>query len=308
MAKLPPELNATRTDTFLLPPENLTLVTDLSSALYDPRVHDAPDDALVKNIMVYGVLEPVLIRRNGDAVEVVAGRGRVKAALEANKRLAAEGKPPILVPAILRRGQDADLYGVLISENECRRDDSPLLKAGKAQRLLNMGVTPERIAIAFGVSRQTVENWLALEEVATPVRQAVESGKLSASAAVQLSALDQTAQVQTLEKMENEGGKVTAVRARRAARQDVTTATPRMRSRKQIEKALYDYTEQIKVPDFDTYKSTSKDYCSAFCDALRWVLQLDDEQDIVKPSDAGANNKVGNTVEDTLHKKRWPIP
>lgn len=121
MATLPSALNAQRSDAFALEPEKFTLITAPEHPLYDPRVHDEPDESLVRNVMTYGVIEPVIIRRNGEKVEVVAGRGRVKAALEANRRLTAEGKQPIRVPAILKRGQDADMFGVLISENECRR-------------------------------------------------------------------------------------------------------------------------------------------------------------------------------------------
>jgi ParB family chromosome partitioning protein len=180
MATLHHALDAQRSDVFMLEPEKLTLVTDPAHPLYDPRVHDEPDEALVRNIMVYGVLEPVLIRKNGERVEVIAGRGRVKAALEANRRLTAEGKQPIRVPAIVKRGQDADMFGVLISENECRREDSPLAKSEKALRLINMGKSTAEVAIAFGVKRQSVESWLALGDVAQPVREAVEAGEISA--------------------------------------------------------------------------------------------------------------------------------
>ncbi len=235
MATLHVSLNAQRSDAFTLDPDNFTLVTDPNSPLYDPRVHDEPDEALVRNIMVYGVIEPVIIRRNGSSVEVVAGRGRVKAAQEANRRLVAEGKQPIRVPAILKRGADADMYGVLISENECRREDNPLIKAQKAQRLIDMGRTTEEVAVAFGVTRQAVESWLHLHDVADPIRQAVEAGEVSATAAAQLSGLERDRQVETYEALKAEGGKVTAKRAKRAARQGDTSPVPKMRSRKEIE-------------------------------------------------------------------------
>jgi ParB family chromosome partitioning protein len=258
-------LNAQRSDAFLLEPDMLTLITDPAHPLYDPRVHDDPDEALVRNVMVYGVIEPVIIRKNGEAVEVVAGRGRVKAALEANRRLTAEGKQPIRVPAILKRGQDADMFGVLISENECRREDNPLLKSIKAQRLIDMGKTVEEVAIACGVKRQSVESWLSLGEVAQPVLAAVERGEVSATAAAKLHALDREEQVKTFEAMKDEGGKVTVARARQAARAgDAAPPKPKTMPRERIEQWLQRETEnpaEINVEFFEGVKN-----------ALRWVL------------------------------------
>jgi ParB family chromosome partitioning protein len=218
MTKLHVSLNAQRSDAFTLAPENCTLVTDPAHPLYDPRVHDEPDEAMVRNIMVYGIIEPIIVRKNGDKVEVVAGRGRVKCALEANRRLTAEGKQPIRVPAMLRRGQDAEMYGVLISENECRREDNPLLKAEKAQRLINMGKTVEEVAIAFGVKRQSVDAWLALGDVDQSVLDAVEQGEISATAASHLSKMARGEQVEAFEAMKAEGGKVTVGRVKEAVR------------------------------------------------------------------------------------------
>jgi ParB family chromosome partitioning protein len=266
MAKLHPDLNAMRSDAFTLEPERITLITDPNHPLYDPRVHDDPEESLVRNIMVYGVIEPIIIRNNGETVEVVAGRGRVKAALEANRRLTAAGKQPIRVPAILRRGQDADMFGVLISENECRREDNPLLKSVKAQRLIDMGKTVEEVAIAFGVRRQSVEAWLSLGDVAQPVLDAVERGELSATAAAKLSGLDREKQVETLEAMKDEGGKVTVQRAKKAAREGDTAPKSKMLSRQVIERELQECSDPEITENVEFYKGMAN--------ALRWVLGM----------------------------------
>lgn len=290
MAKLPDALNAQRSDAFALEPEMFTLVTDPEHPLYDPRVHDEPEESLVRNVMVYGVIEPVIIRKNGEKVEVVAGRGRVKAALEANRRLTAEGKQPIRVPAILKRGQDADMFGVLISENECRREDNPLIKSEKAQRLINMGKSVEEVAVAFGVKRQSVEAWLALGDVAKPVLDAVEQGEISATAAAKLSTLDREEQVKTFETMKAEGGKVTVERARKAAREGDTSLTPpkpKPRSRREIEDVLYHMQNSLSSVPSCRPHDFNEQYAQGFCNALRWVLEQDEVR-YGKPTD-GAN-------------------
>lgn len=107
-------VEAPRTNAWLFDPEQLKLVTDESHHLYDPRIHLPIDEAMVKNIMVNGVIEPVIIAKEGQDVIVVDGRQRTKNAIEANKRLTAEGKEPVKVTCIIRRGDDASLFGVLI--------------------------------------------------------------------------------------------------------------------------------------------------------------------------------------------------
>lgn len=292
MAKLPDALNAQRSDAFALEPEKFTLITDPGHPLYDPRVHDEPDESLVRNVMTYGVIEPVIIRKNGENVEVVAGRGRVKAALEANRRLTAEGKQPIRVPAILKRGQDADMFGVLISENECRREDNPLIKSEKAQRLINMGKSVEEVAVAFGVKRQSVEAWLALGDVAQPVLEAVEQGEISATAAAKLSALDREDQVKTFESMKAEGGKVTVERARKAAREGDTSPNPpkaKPRSRREIEDVLYRTASTLKNAPGCRPVGFNEQYTQGFCNALRWVLEMDEVQYDKAADDGGTH-------------------
>ena len=248
-------LKAPRTTAFMVQPEELTLVTEETHPLFDPRVHLKPDETLIRNIMVYGVLEPVLVRKNGDDIEVLAGRQRVKAAIEANRRLEAEGKVPLRVPCMVKRGQDADLFGVIVSENEQRLEDTPLARADKAQRLIDMGKTEAEAAIAFGVSIRTIKNWLALQDLCAPVRKAVERGQISATAAAELAGLARNEQRDRLEELKASGQAVTVERARKAASTGDTTAKPRMRTRKDINARLKDSedTEEFQA-------------------ALRWVL------------------------------------
>jgi ParB family chromosome partitioning protein len=200
-----------RTDAFLFDPEELILVLDEQDPLYDPRVHLPLDEALVLNVMVNGVIEPVIITVN--TPKVIIGRQRVKAAREANKRLAAEGKETIRIPALRRRGEDSDLYGVLITENELRRGDTPLEQVRKAQKLLNLGKRPEEVCIAFGWKLPTLKVMLKLLDCDPKVKHAVATGQVSVSAAARLAPLERPAQRKALEKLVAEsGGKRATVR------------------------------------------------------------------------------------------------
>ena len=236
-AKSKTAFNTSRLNAFSFNPKELVLVEDETDPLFDPRIKMPLDDALVKNIMFQGIIEPVVItKRDGQAI-VIAGRQRVRAAREANKRLEEMGKEPLNVPCVVRRGNEADLFGVSISENENRQDDSPLGKAEKCARYLSMGKSEEEAALTFGVSKQCIQSWLKLLECSAPVRKAVEEGKIAATAALKLSPLPYKEQQETLqglmEKTSN-GKRITARQTAKATGQK----SSRMKSRKEILKKL----------------------------------------------------------------------
>lgn len=184
--------------------------------LYDPRIKLPVDEALVLNIMVYGVIDPIKVAKDGNDAIVVDGRQRLRAAREADKRLRAEGKEPLIVPVIVKRGSDATLFGVMVSANENRQNDDILAKADKAGRMLDMGKSEEDIAIAFGVQAQTIRIWLKLLDVGDDVRKAVEKGQISPSAAAKLAALNRDEQKTALKEMIESGQASTAHAAARA--------------------------------------------------------------------------------------------
>ncbi len=197
-------LDGKRLNAFALDPDKVVIIgldTDDGKEhyLWDERANDPLDENMVRNIMVNGVLQAIIVQKDGDRVLVVAGRQRVKNAREANRRLAKEGKQLIEVPAFPRRGDDADLFGVFVSENEHRRGDSPLVRAAKAQRLLNMGKTEDEVAIQFGLTKQHLGYLLKLLELSPKVRKAVDEERLSAAAAMQLHGLERAEQEAKLE-------------------------------------------------------------------------------------------------------------
>lgn len=199
-----------RGDLLWFEPEALVLVEDENHLLYDERVHFPIDDAMVRNIMVHGIIEPIVIRKNGEVkgkpiVEVVDGRQRVKNAREANKRIVAEGGVPIRVPATVRRGDERSLPVVMVTTNEMRKGDNMLVRARKCARLTAIGWGEEEVAVAFGVSKTTVRNWLALLEASVAVQKAVERAEIPLTVANKLAKLPMDEQPEALEKLRAEG-------------------------------------------------------------------------------------------------------
>ena len=147
-----------KTNVLMFEPENLHLVTDKSHPLYDERIHLPISEAMVLNIMDQGVLEPIIVWKDPESglACVVDGRQRVRHTLEANKRLSKEGKEPLLVPAVTKRGSAVRMAQAMVSANEIRQADTPLGRAKKMADALERGHDEDDLALMFGVSVQAV--------------------------------------------------------------------------------------------------------------------------------------------------------
>jgi ParB family chromosome partitioning protein len=203
-------LEGTRLNAFGMDPDDLVVIgydtkDGPEHPLYDERVRMSLEESMVLNIMVHGVLEPVLVRKNGDTAEVIAGRRRVLHAREANKRLKKEGSEEVRVPVMVKKGQDSVLMGVAISENEIRRDDNPSTKAEKLLRYLATGRSEREASIAFGVSIQTIKNWGRMHDLDNKVIKAIDAGDIPASAGYALATLSREEQKEELDKLLSNG-------------------------------------------------------------------------------------------------------
>lgn len=223
-------LDGKRLNAFGMFPEDLTIVgldTDdgPEHPCYDERIHDKIDDAFVKNIERFGVLEDVLVRKNGPLVEVLVGRKRVLAQRMVNEKLVAQGQERRRVRVSLRQPtSDAETLAIIVSENEQRHQDDPMVRAKKAARMVSFGGTEEDVSIAFGITRAHTKNLLGLLDLDPKVQKMVSAGELRWSAAVQLRDLTRKDQVVEVTKLVSAGASVEEARRQRKARNAGTTA------------------------------------------------------------------------------------
>lgn len=219
-------IEGTRLNAFGLDPDEVVIVglddgEGPDHPLYDERVALPLDEALVRNIMVFGVIEPIVVRKNGTFVEVVDGRQRVRAAREANARLREQGSEPLAVPAVVKRGDSGQIMGIMLS-TFLRQDDTPIAKAQKVARYLDTGKSEAEAALVYGVSAQTIRNWMALLELAPAVQAAVTAGQIGAVAALELRDLPHREQESKVETIIANGASASAgeMRRQRKARAD----------------------------------------------------------------------------------------
>jgi ParB family chromosome partitioning protein len=128
-------------------------------------------DELAESIRQRGVLQPILLRPDGDGYLIVAGERRWRAAQRA--RLHA-------IPAIVREIDDSATAELALIENIQRQDLNPLEEAeGYRQLIQRHGHTQDDIGRLVHKSRSHVANLLRLLELPEFVRQSLLKGDIS---------------------------------------------------------------------------------------------------------------------------------
>jgi ParB family chromosome partitioning protein len=255
-------------------PEDLVVVRDKSHPLYDPRVDLPLKENFIVSVLNVGILQPIKFRKNpenGDN-EVVFGRQRVRAAEEANRRLKKMGGQAIRVPAIALRGDDVMAFGIGIIENEHRQADTPLGRAEKMQRLLDLGRSMAQVARVFDCSDETVKTGLRLLESSSVVKTALESGKVNVSTAARLAKLPPEVQQERVRKLEAHAEPGTGKRRRSRAVREIVSGRAEMRTRKEIEEKAGELDESIDVSGQDKRAARA---------VFEWVLGEPEELDLL---------------------------
>ena len=127
---------------------------------------------LTDSIKQNGILQPLLVRRQADHYEIVAGERRYQAAKAAGLEE---------VPVIIREISDEDVFKLALIENLQRSDLTPLEEAqGYRQLIKDKGLTQEELAQALSKSRSTITNTLRLLDLPQEVQGLVDEGKLTA--------------------------------------------------------------------------------------------------------------------------------
>ena len=136
---------------------------------------------LADSIRRNGVQEPVIVRKTGDAYELVSGERRVRASVMAGLET---------VPAICRNVPDADMLRLGLIENIQREDLNPIELAQAYQRLqAECHWTQEQLADEVGKKRVTVANTIRLLNLPEDIQAYVTDGTLSMGHARALLAL-----------------------------------------------------------------------------------------------------------------------
>ena len=159
-------------------------IEDLHAGKYQPRTEFDKDalDALVESVKEKGVLQPLLVRKQGNQYEIIAGERRWRAAKLAGLKE---------VPVIVKDFSDQEALEVALVENLLRENLSAIEEAEGLQRLITeFSHTQEALSQIVGKSRSHIANTLRLLNLPQEIQNMVKEGKLSAGHARALVGLE----------------------------------------------------------------------------------------------------------------------
>jgi ParB family chromosome partitioning protein len=147
----------------------------LSPNEQQPRLmmDDARLEELARSVKSNGILQPILVRRDGARYRIIAGERRWRAAQRAGLQR---------VPVVVREVSQGDrqLLELALIENLQRENLNPVDEALAYQRLAeDFSLTQEQIAAAVGKDRSSVANFMRLLKLPEEIRGDLAAGSLS---------------------------------------------------------------------------------------------------------------------------------
>ena len=150
-----------------------------------PRIQFSAEsiDELAESIKERGVLQPILLRPDGDGFQIVAGERRWRAAQKARMHT---------IPAIVREIDEATTAELALIENIQREDLNAIEEAeGYRQLIQRYGHTQDDVGKIVHKSRSHVANLLRLLDLPEMVRQSLLQGDISMGHARAVAAADE---------------------------------------------------------------------------------------------------------------------
>lgn len=172
LGALIPEIDKT------VPEENMNSVKEIDiNHIYpneeQPRKNfdDEKLNLLAQSIRDHGIIQPVLVKKEGEYYKIIAGERRWRAA-----RIAGLKK----IPVIEKELSETETMEISLIENLQREDLNPIEEAIAYKKLIDeFGFTQEKIASRIGKSRPAIANSLRLLNLDSKVMEYLIDGTLS---------------------------------------------------------------------------------------------------------------------------------
>ncbi len=148
-------------------------INDIEPGIGQPRTNFDADkiNQLAESIKEHGIIQPLVVRKEGKVYRIIAGERRWRAA-----RVAGLKK----VPVIEKEASDREVMELALIENIQREDLNPVEEAQAYDRLINdYELTQEQLSKIVSKSRPLIANKLRLLDLSDEVKALVTSGELS---------------------------------------------------------------------------------------------------------------------------------
>ncbi len=154
--------------------EVMISVKDIDVCTSQPRKYFDEDklQELASSIKQHGIIQPLILKKNGERYMIIAGERRYRAARSAGLKE---------VPAIIKDFDDKQVLEVSIIENIQREDLNPIEEAQAIQMLMKeYDFTQESVADRLGRSRPAIANTLRLLNLPDFAQEHIITGKITA--------------------------------------------------------------------------------------------------------------------------------
>jgi ParB family chromosome partitioning protein len=153
---------------------------------------------LAESIETHGVIQPVMLRKNGKGYELIAGERRWRAARKAGLKE---------VPAIVRDLTEEENALFAIIENMQREDLNPMEEAAAFRNIMDLyGMTQEAVSKSVGKSRPYIANTLRLLKLPQEIRDMIVQGTLTPGHAKAIGGIeDENRQIAIARRISEEG-------------------------------------------------------------------------------------------------------
>jgi ParB family chromosome partitioning protein len=162
-------------------------ITDIEPNSSQPRKYfnDEKLSQLAESIKQHGVVQPLIVQREGDTYKIVAGERRWRASRLAGLQT---------VPAIVRDLSNKQVMEIALIENLQREDLNPIEEAEAYDRLItDFEMTQEEISATVGKSRPAIANSLRLLSLQEKLKVKLIDGEITSGHARALLSLSDTA-------------------------------------------------------------------------------------------------------------------
>ncbi|HOM75313.1 MAG TPA: ParB/RepB/Spo0J family partition protein, partial [Anaerohalosphaeraceae bacterium] len=140
---------------------------------YQPRTSWDEEQlkGLCESIRRNGIIQPIIVRKNTEGYEIIAGERRFRAACMAGLQE---------VPVLERAATDDEMLELALVENIHRSDLNPIERAKAYQSFINtFNLTQTEAAQRLGEDRTVIANYLRLLDLPTDIKQMLSGGQLT---------------------------------------------------------------------------------------------------------------------------------
>jgi len=128
-------------------------------------------EELAQSIRHNGIIQPLVVRRNGERFQLIAGERRWRAAQKAGLHK---------VPCIVKEVPDENVLELSLIENIQREELNPIEEANAYKKLLEkQNLTQEEVATRVGKDRTSITNSLRLLKLPLEIQKMVEDEEMS---------------------------------------------------------------------------------------------------------------------------------